>query len=94
MDGNTKNKNVVWTANINDIIEIYEEAVKLARERGKKPGDSINQEVVELLAKRKKNLQCLGTTNKDMDMLTGDLREAGFKVINTEEERRRKKNGK
>jgi len=48
------------------------------------------------LKKRHSEIQHLGCTDKDIDQITGDLREEGKRVLNLkeEEERRRKLNEK
>jgi hypothetical protein len=71
-------------------IDQYLEIVELAQKNGKKPGDSM-QEEFEIVAK-KYNLQSIGQTDKDIDQLTGDLREEGAKVLNIKELERRKQN--
>jgi hypothetical protein len=90
MDGKP-NKNIIWMTTAQDVLDVYNEAIQLAKSRGKKTGDSINEEIVELLSKKKKEIKCLGSTNKDIDLLTGDLRERGIKVLNINEELRKKK---
>lgn len=51
-----------------------------------------NEEVQELLWKlvEQKKAKFLGTTDKDIDLICGDMRENGIKVKNIEEEKRRK----
>jgi len=73
--------------------ETYLEIVGLAQKHGKKPGESMKEEFEEVMKKRKDKIQFLGTTDKDIDLLTGELRERGLKIYNSkEEERKRKKN--
>ncbi len=83
--------NQVWMLTAEDILLVYEEAVELAKQRGKKSNDNINNEVIELLIKKGKVPKYLGNTEKDTDQLTGDLREEGIKVLNLNEEERKKK---
>jgi len=71
-------------------IEQYLEIIELAKQHGKKEGDSMQEEFNEIMKKYK--IKSLGTTNKDIDDLTGDLRENGIKVLNLKEIERRKKN--
>jgi hypothetical protein len=73
-------------------VEIYEEIIKLAMSHGKKEGDSMQEEFEEV-KKRHSEIQLIGCTDKDIDQLTGDLREEGKKVLNLNEiERKRKLN--
>ena len=71
-------------------IDTYMEIVELARKNGKKAGDSMQEEFEEVLKKKKDKFKHLGNTDKDIDILTGDLRENGLKVLNMNEEKRRK----
>jgi hypothetical protein len=72
-------------------MEIYEEIINLALAHGKKEGDSMQEEFEEV-RKKHSEIQHLGCTNKDIDQLTGDLRESGKRILNlNEEERKRKK---
>ena len=82
--------NHLWQINLDDYIEIMEEAIKLGKERGKKEGDNLEQEFFEIAIKKNKIPKHLGTTEKDIDLLTGDLRENGLKILNLKEEERRK----
>ena len=88
--------NHIWTMNIEDYIIIMEEAIKLAKERGKKEGDNIEQEFFEIVEKKKMTdkIKHLGKTEKDIDLLTGDLREQGLKILNLKEEERKRQNEK
>ena len=84
--------NNLWTTNLDDFIEIMEEAIKLGKERGKKKGDNLEAEFFEIAKKKNKMPKHLGATEKDIDLLTGDLREEGLKIINMKEIERKKKN--
>jgi hypothetical protein len=69
---------------INDIdfiIKVYD----LGKEHGKKPGESCQEEFEELLKQYPDAITFIGHTDKDSDLLTGDLRENGCKVININE---------
>jgi hypothetical protein len=68
--------------------EIYEEIINLALAHGKKTGDSMQEEFEEV-KKRHQEIKHLGTTNKDIDILTGEFRDKGNKVLNLNEEERR-----
>jgi hypothetical protein len=71
--------------------EIYEEIINLALSHGKKAGDSMQEEFEEI-RKKHSEIQHLGTTDKDIDMLTGELRDRGQKILNLNEEERKRKN--
>ena len=77
-----------WQLNIGTVLEIYDLAIK----RGKKPGDSVEEEFFEILKQKRDKFKLLGKTDKDIDLLTGDLREAGLKILNMKEIDRREKN--
>lgn len=69
---------------LNDIgfmLKVYD----LAKSRGKKTGDSIQDEFFELLDKEPDAAKFIGQTDQDIDMMTGNLREQGSKVININE---------
>jgi len=69
-----------------------EEAIILGKERGKKEGDNLEEEFFEVAKKLNKIPKHLGMTEKDIDLLTGDLRENRLKILNSKEEERRRKN--
>jgi len=71
--------------------EIYEEIINLALTHGKKEGESMQEEFEEI-RKKHSEIQHLGTTDKDIDMLTGEMRDRGQKILNLNEEERRRKN--
>ena len=71
--------------------EIYEEIINLALSHGKKAGDSMQEEFEEI-RKKHSEIQHLGSTEKDIDMLTGELRDRGQKILNLNEEERKRKN--
>ncbi|MHA1437893.1 MAG: hypothetical protein ACTSPD_09980 [Promethearchaeota archaeon] len=85
---NQKNKfkNHLFAINIDTYLEIIE----LAKKHGKKPGDSMQEEFIEVI--KKKKAKYLGGTNKDKDLLTGDLREEGLRILNLDELQRKKDN--
>jgi hypothetical protein len=87
--------NNIFTMNIEDYLTIMEDAIILGKERGKKKGDNIEQEFAEIAQKKGllNKIKHLGTTDKDMDLLCGDLREEGLKIINVKEIERRNQNG-
>jgi len=88
--------NNIYLINPDDYIEIMEEAIKLGKERGKKEGDNIEQEFFEIAAKlgKMEKIQHLGQTEMDKGLITGNLREEGLKILDLEEEKRRKENEK
>jgi hypothetical protein len=86
--------NNLWAISIEDFLTIMDEAIILGKERGKKEGDNVEKEFFEIAKKKGMldKMKHLGKTEKDIDLLTGDLREEGFKIINLEEEKRKKEN--
>jgi len=87
-------KNNLWSISIEDYLIIMEEAIVLGKERGKKEGDNLEQEFFEIAEKKGilNKIKHLGQTDKDIDLLTGDLREQGYKIFNPKEQERRNKN--
>lgn len=81
-------KNQAWKLDIGTYLEICELALK----NGKKPGQSMQSEFEEILKKKKDKIKLLGETDKDIDLLTGDLRENGLKILNMKEIERKKDN--
>lgn len=71
-------------------VEILSEIIDLAIKHGKKPGDSMEEEFKEVVAKYKDRVRLIGSTDKDVDLLTGDCREAGLRVLNPHEYDKRK----
>ena len=86
--------NNIFMLDIDTYIEIMEEVIKLGKERGKKEGDNLEQEFFEIAEKKgmTNKIKYLGVTDKDKDLLTGELREERFKIFNPDEEERRRKN--
>ena len=80
----------LFSMSIDEFLPIYEKAIELGKSRGKKVGDRLDEEFFEVLKKHNKKVKHLGTTEKDIDLLTGDLREEGVKVINLNEEMKKK----
>ena len=65
--------NSAYLVTMNDVYI----AMRLARRRGIKSGQSFQKELEEVLAKHKKKAKYLGSRN-DVDMIVGNLREEGF----------------
>jgi len=86
--------NNLFTMSISDYIEIMEEAIILGKERGKKEGDDLTQEFFEIAAKKNKleKIKHLGQTEMDKGLIVGNLREEGLKILDLDEEKRRKEN--
>jgi len=84
--------NNLFMLDIDTYIEIMEEAIKLGKERGKKEGENIEQEFFEIAAKlgKMEKIQHLGQTEMDKGLITGNLREEGLKILDLDEEKRRK----
>jgi hypothetical protein len=82
--------NNIWMLNISDFLIIYEETIILGKERGKKEGDNLEEEFFEVAKKKGliDNIKHIGQSNKDIDLLTGDLREEGLKILNLNELKR------
>ena len=79
------------------LLEIYEDAVKLARSRGKKTGEDFGEELFEIAKKKGvyNQIQFIGVSKQDASMLTGNLREEGKKILNLNEEMdKRSKDGR
>lgn len=80
---------MIWTLDIDTYLEI----VFLAQNHGKKVGSNMQEEFEEILKKKKDRIKLIGVTDKDVDQLTGDLREERLKVLNLKEvERRNREN--
>jgi hypothetical protein len=76
---------------INDIqviLEIYDRAIK----NGKKEGDSCQEEFNQLLKEKPEAFTFLGTCEEDADLLAGNLREKGLKILNINEIGKSKRN--
>ena len=87
--------NNIYLINPEDYIQIIEEAIILGKKRGKKEGDNLEQEFFEIAKKLGKlnNIKHLGQSEQDKDMIIGNLREEGIKILDLDEEKRRKENG-
>lgn len=87
--------NNLFILDISTYLEIMEDAIILGKARGKTEGDNIEQEFAEVAQKKVllNKIKHLGTTDKDADLLCGDLREEGLKIINLKEIERRNQNG-
>ena len=79
-------KNILFTLKS---LDAYLEIYNLAISHGKKPGDSMAEEFQEIAEKHPDWFKLFGETNKDLDQLTGDIRENGGKVLNINEIQRR-----
>jgi hypothetical protein len=65
-------------------------AMQLAYKNGKSAGDGMAEELNEVARRHPEWVEFLGNTEADADKITGDLREEGMKVLNIEEEKRKK----
>lgn len=81
-------KKALWTIDINTYMDI----VHLAKKHGKKTGDNMQSEFEEVLKTKKDKIKLLGITETDIDLLTGNLREHGVKVLNLKEIERKRRN--
>ena len=79
---------------IDTYIKIMEKAIILGKEKGKKEGEDISAEFFEIAKKQGKlnNIKHLGQTEMDKGLITGNLREEGLKILDLDEEKRRKEN--
>jgi len=78
--------NAVFACSIEDYLTIMEEAVILGKERGKKTGDNLEKEFFEVAKKKNLMPQFLGKTEQDIDLIAGNLREDGLKILNMREQ--------
>jgi len=84
--------NNIWQISLDDYLTIMEEAIVLGKERGKVEGDNLEAEFFEVAKKKGMidKIKYLGQTDKDKDLLCGDMRENGLKVLNLDEIERQK----
>jgi len=76
---------VMYMLDVDTMIKVYE----LAKAHGKIAGNNIQEEFDEIKKLYPENFKFMGITDQDIDMLTGNLRERGFKIKNLKEEERR-----
>lgn len=88
-----KNKELKYNVFLVD-ADILMEVIELAKKNGKKYGDSMQEEFDIVLKKYPEKFEFLGATKDDVDMLAGNLREKGLKILNLKEADRRKKEKK
>lgn len=81
--------NNIFITDIETILEVYE----LAKSHGKKEGDNVQAEFNEVIKRHPEKFGYLGATEMDKDLLGGNLRESGLKIINLSEINK-KSNGK
>lgn len=80
--------NTIWLVkNWKTLILLYQIGFRNGLKSGESPTD---KEYYEVYKRHPDWLEPLGQTNIDLDMLTGELRERGLKVLNTRELERRK----
>ena len=72
--------------------DIYLEIIELAKKEGVKEGESIQKQFEQILRQKPQEFKYLGDSDQDIDMITGNLREKGLKILNLKEEERRRKN--
>jgi len=80
-------KHLAWLIDPHIVCEIIE----LAQKHGKRKGDNMQTEFETILKKKPNKFKLLGATDQDIDMITGNLREQGKKILNINEINRRKK---
>lgn len=71
----------MFIMNIGTVLEIYD----LAKKNGKKVGDDCTEEFKEIYNRDPSKFIFLGTTDKDKDLILGNLREEGFRINTIEE---------
>ncbi len=74
--------------------KIYLEIFNLAQKHGKKAGSSMQAEFEKVFKKKRNKIKYLGSTDIDIDLLTGNMRESGLKILNLKELKKRKNNDK
>ena len=85
-------KNVLWQIHDLKVIPlIYQIGFRNGLKEGERP---TLVEWIEVYQRHPDWLSPLGSTEQDIDMLAGNLREQGFKVLNTAEIQRRLDNEK
>jgi hypothetical protein len=83
--------NGVWILKSMDAyLLMYDKAVA----HGKKPGDSMQEEFQEVLKEHPEWFDFKGTTEDDIDVITGNLREQGKKIFNLNEYERQRERDK
>jgi len=70
-------------------LGMYLEVVELALLHGKQEGEDMTAELEEIAKKYPDKVKFLGESNLDVDMITGNLRENGYKILNMKEIERR-----
>lgn len=85
-------KNIIWSIKDLKVIPLI---WQLGYRNGLKSGDKPTaNEFFEAWARHKDWVEPIGMTEQDLDMICGNLRESGLKVLNTNELKRRIENGK
>ena len=74
-------------------LDTYISIIELAKQNGKKEGENIQEEFDIILNKDPSKFTYLGKSDQDIDLITGNLRERGLKILNLNELERRKQNG-
>lgn len=65
--------------------------VQLAYKNGKKEGQGMAEEAIEVSKRHPEWVTILGNTEMDAGQMTGELREEGLKILNVNEIERQKK---
>lgn len=74
-----------WQTDAEIILMVFE----LAKARGKTTGENCQTEFDEIREKYPDRFRFLGITDKDADLMAGNLREKGLKILNIKEVDRR-----
>jgi hypothetical protein len=88
-DEKEKMNNLFIIKNIKGYFLVY----RLARKQGVRPGASMQLQFDIVYRKYPEYFEYLGKSEQDIDMISGNLRENGFKVKNLIEEQRKKELG-
>lgn len=76
----------MYMLDVDTMLKVYE----LAKAHGKISDECIQSEFEEIKKLYPEKFKFIGITDQDIDMLSGNLRENGFKIKNLKEEERRK----
>jgi hypothetical protein len=72
--------------------DMYFKIIELAKQRGKKEGESMQEEFDEMRTKYPDRFQHLGATDMDKDMILGNLREeTKLKILDLTQEKKNDK---
>jgi hypothetical protein len=73
--------NHIWQIDIDDYLEIMEGAIALGKERGKKEGDNLEEEFMEIAKRKNKIPKHLGATELNKDELIDQYKLGGLNIL-------------